>query len=115
MLSAQHRQPSGESAKPRLAVAIAARALFRDVFKNLCAHKRGKPWRRQHAIDDCRRESGAFVLTFDNRPGGAAREPERAGLLVKPEEPCDGKSISELPDFRALSRLDFSCGQRHML
>src|SRR5262245_5673392 len=81
--------------------------LFLAVFDNYRKHERRQLPRRQHAIDDARREAGALMLSFEDCPRGTTREPKHLGLLTKRAESRTHQCLTKLADFGALSRLLF--------
>lgn len=99
---------------PELAVPVKTAALLRDVFNNDHPHLRRQMRGRQHALDDRRRKAGALVVTFEDRPSGAARQSEHLGLLVERDNARRCEGLAELPDLGYLSGLHLRHAARNV-
>ena len=105
MTESPELQTLGKSSQLNFVVAISSGDFFRDIFEDYYPHQRRKLRRRQHAIDDGRRETGGLMISSQKGPGGAARNAKRLCLLVECRNSRSDESVAKLPDFGCLSSL----------
>jgi hypothetical protein len=96
-------QTGNEPALLNFAVTIQAGGLFVHVFEKSCPNGGRKPRVSQNPCHDRPGQTGFLVICLQERPGSAARQSKRLGLIVKRVEASCLERFGDLSDLVRLS------------